>query len=208
MAAASGVLTGDTSPSPPPSRLLPAAALVAALALAGCGGAARPSAHRDAGPFAWLRPAAAPQGWTVRALPSHTAELASPPGWHAITTDPGTVSTALLGRHGRIRGYLNATPRSGDETLANWAAFRPDHNRDEGDRAVVREASAAGLRFRPATGSCVVDRYTTTTSAHYREIACIVRGPRATTVVVGAAPPADWARVAPQLRRAIASFTS
>jgi hypothetical protein len=45
------------------SRLLAAAALVAMLALAGCGGAARhDGGHAGGAParFAWLRPAAAP----------------------------------------------------------------------------------------------------------------------------------------------------
>ena len=86
------------------------------------------------------------------------------------------------------------------ETLANWASFRPSHNREEGDREVVRDASAVGLRFRLGTGSCVIDHYTTE-SARYREIACIVHGARATTVIVAAARPADWMRLAPQLQR-------
>jgi len=53
----------------------------------------------------------------------------------------------------------------------------------------------------------VVDHYTTV-SAHYKEIACIVRGPRSTTVVVGAARSRDWADLYPLLERSIASFAS
>jgi 1,2-phenylacetyl-CoA epoxidase catalytic subunit len=53
----------------------------------------------------------------------------------------------------------------------------------------------------------VVDRYATSL-AHYREIACIVRGAHATTVVVGAARLRDWTRLAPQLKRAVASFAT
>ncbi|MGZ6680615.1 MAG: hypothetical protein ACXVFK_10430 [Solirubrobacteraceae bacterium] len=194
-------------------RLLAAAALAAVLALAGCGGAARPHpdlGHAAAGnteAFGWLRPGAAPAGWKVGRLASRPAALAYPPRWRAIQTDPGTFSAALLGPHGRIRGYLNATPQSGAETLANWAGFRVAHNREEGDRNVVRDASAVGLRFRSGTGSCVIDHYATT-SARYREVACIVRGARLTTVVVGAALPADWTRLAPQLQRSIASFST
>src|SRR4029079_12366658 len=86
------------------------------------------------------------------------------------------------------------------ETLANWSHFRVAHNREEGDRNVVREGLASGLRLQAGTGACVGDRYATITS-HYREIACIVRGTRATTVVVAAAQPGDWTRLAPQLRR-------
>ena len=184
-------------------RLLLAAALAGALIAAGCGGSARPAAKSQ---FAWLRPSVAPRGWLVGRLEPRTAALAYPPGWRAIRTDPGTFSAALLGPHARIRGYLHATPQSGAETLGNWSRFRVAHNRDEGDRRVVREAFASGLRFRSGTGSCVIDRYATVTS-RYREIACIVRGAHATTVVVAAAQPRDWGRLVPQLRRAVASFT-
>jgi hypothetical protein len=181
---------------------LAGALLATALAVAGCGGGAR---HSSA--FAWLRPSAPPAGWQVLRLPSGAAAVAAPPGWRAIRTDPGTVSAALLGPHGRIRGYLNATPRSGTETLANWTRFRPDHNRDEGDRAVVTDAAAARVRFRAGTGSCVMDHYATV-SARYREIACLVRGAHGTTVVVAAALPRDWAALAPALRRSVASFST
>jgi hypothetical protein len=193
------------------SRLLAAAALVAMLALAGCGGAARQyDGHAGGAParFAWLRPAAAPADWKIGRLPSGTAAVGYPPGWHSIRTDPGTFAAALFGAHDRIRGYLNATPRSGAETLANWNSFRPAHNGEEGDRMVISEASASGLRFRSGTGSCVIDRYATTTDARYREIACIVRGARGTAVVVAAARPADWTQLAPQLERAVASFST
>jgi hypothetical protein len=53
----------------------------------------------------------------------------------------------------------------------------------------------------------VIDHYVST-SARYKEIVCIVRGIRATTVVVAAARPADWTRLAPQLQRAVASCSS
>jgi len=165
--------------------------------------AARP---RSASPFAWLRPAAAPAGWNVGHLPSGAASFAYPPGWKAIATDPGTFSAALIGANHRIRGYLNATPQSGGETLANWGTFRVAHNGEEGDRHVVRESTARGLHFRSGIGSCVTDRYSTTTGAHYREIACIVSGPHGATVIVAAAPPSEWRHFEPQLRRSVASF--
>jgi hypothetical protein len=51
----------------------------------------------------------------------------------------------------------------------------------------------------------VIDRYRT--SRHrYREIACIVAGRRATTVVVGAALPSAWAALGPGIERAISSL--
>jgi len=117
------------------------------------------------------------------------------------------VSAALVGAHGRIRGYLNATPRQGRETFATWASFRPAHNRDEGDTHVITEAAARGLRFRTGSGSCVIDRYATS-SARYREIACLVHGSRADTVVVGAALPGEWQRLGPLVERAIAGFAT
>ena len=188
------------------SRRLAGVALAAAIAVAGCGGGGSGgTAAADA--FAWLRPEPPPAGWKIARLPSGTAALAYPPAWRPIRTDPGTVSAALLGPHGRIRGYLNATPESGAETLANWSHFRPAHNHEEGDRAIVTEAAATRVRFRAGSGSCVIDRYATT-SARYREIACIVHGSRATTVVVAAARPQDWARLVPAWRRSLASFST
>jgi hypothetical protein len=154
-----------------------------------------------------LHASAPPHSWKIARLPAGKAALAYPPGWRAIQSDAGTVSAALMGPGGRIRGYLNATPQSGAETLANWAQFRPAHNRDEGDRAVTPLASAVGLRFRDGSGSCVVDKYRTV-SAQYREIACIVKGSRATSVVVGAAEPSAWHSLAPDLERAIASYST
>jgi hypothetical protein len=189
------------------SRLLAGLALAAALAVAGCGGASGGGDRAPAGAFAWLRPAQQPAGWKVAQLPSGAARLAYPPGWRPIRTDPGTFSAALLGPDGDIRGYLNATPQSGAETLENWSRFRPSHNHEEGDRSVVTDAAATHLRFRAGTGSCVVDHYATV-SARYREIACIVRGSRATTVVVAAARPQDWIGLAPALRRSVASFST
>ena len=53
----------------------------------------------------------------------------------------------------------------------------------------------------------MIDHYATV-SAHYREIACLVQGSHASTVVVAAAVPHEWARLAPQLERAISSFAT
>ena len=184
-----------------------ALALLSAAALAACGSAelSGPPAPTDPAAFSWLRPANPPSDWKVRQLPSGKASLAYPPGWRLTRTDPGTV-TASLHRNGQIAGYLNITPQGGDETLANWASFRPAHNREEGDSDLVALAAASGLRFRDGTGSCVKDRYATDGVHHYTEIACIVRGPSATTVIVGAAPPALWSGISPALKRSISSF--
>jgi hypothetical protein len=117
------------------------------------------------------------------------------------------VSAAPAGRRGVFAGYLNATPRSGSETLANWSRFRIRHVAAEGGRAVRLIASAVMLPFLGGHGSCVLDAYTTPRT-RFREIACIVAGTHGTTVVVAAAPVARWRMAAPVLERAVASFSS
>jgi hypothetical protein len=178
-----------------------ACALIAGVT--GCGGG-HASHRRVAGPFAWLRPAPPPTGWKVVRIPGGST-LAHPPGWRSINTDPGTASVALLGSGDRIDAYLNATPKQGPETLANWSRFRPDHNRGEGNRSVRVVASASDLRFRSGRSACVIDIYTTSKAA-YREIACLVAGPRASAVVVAAAPTSLWDDHAATLERAVSSF--
>jgi hypothetical protein len=174
--------------------------LVAGALTAG-GGAARSG---PSGPFSWLKPTAPPAGWRLARTPGG-AELAYPPGWKVIVTDPATASAALVGQGGRIEGYLNATPKSGHETLANWTRFRPAHNRGEGDRNVRLLAAASGLSFRAGHGSCVSDSYTTSRAA-YRELACLVSDATSSTVVVAAATNESWPRQEATLRRAVSSF--
>jgi hypothetical protein len=179
-------------------RVLLAVVAVSLLGAVACGG----SGQR---PFAWVTPRPVPKGWNVVQIPTG-AQLAYPPGWDKARGDPGTATAALLGAGGQYVGYLNVTPRQGDETLTGWASFRVSHNADEGDRDVKRLAAATGLRFLDGTGSCVEDSYTTSVGARYTEIACIVKGPSTTSVIVGAAPPVSWAQVSPQLERAISGF--
>jgi hypothetical protein len=156
--------------------------------------------------FAWLHPRVIPSSWSVLRVPESPAQLPLPTGWKQAHGDAGTRTAELEGPSGEIAGYLNATPRQGEETPASWPEFRPDHNRDEGDRDVRLLASAPALRFRGGTGSCVLDSYLTTAGRRYREIACIVAGRSASTVVVAAAPPGRWATEAPVLERAVAGF--
>jgi hypothetical protein len=182
---------------------LVAVTFAAVVLIVGPAGGGESSHRRPSGPFAWLHPASPPAGWKVARSPG--GALAYPPGWRPITTDPGTASVALLGGGGRIDGYLNATAKQGAETLANWSRFRPEHNLGEGDRSVHLIASASHLRFRSGRGSCVIDDYTTS-KATYREIACLVSGPRSSAVVVAAAPIALWHQQAATLERAVSSF--
>src|SRR5918992_6120906 len=185
--------------------LIALAAAAVVLLIVGVGGGG--SGHRHAsGPFAWLHPAPPPAGWTEARI-GGGATLAYPPGWTPVRTDPGTASAALLGGSGQIDGYLNATPKQGAETLANWSRFRPQHNRGEDDKNVRLIASARDLRFRGGRGSCVIDTYTTS-KATYREIACLVSGGRSTAVIVAAAPVELWNQQAATLRRAVSSFVT
>jgi hypothetical protein len=158
-----------------------------------------------AGAFAWLRPGPPPADWHVARIRGG-ATLSYPSGWRPLRTDPGTATAGLVLGGDRILGYLNATPRQGPETLENWSSFRPDHNRDEGDRSVHVIASSTGLRFRGGHGSCVIDEYRTSTGNTYREIACLVAGARANAVIVGAAPPGHWSRQRAAIEQAISSF--
>lgn len=180
---------------------LVAAGAVLLVALAGCGGS---GGGRASGPFAWLKPGSAPASWKLARIRGGAA-LAYPPGWTPIRSDPGTASLALLRDGDRIDGFLNATPRQGTETLADWSRFRPGHNRDEGDRRVRVLAATTNGHFRSGRGACVIDAYSTS-KASYREIACLVSGPGSSAVVVAAAPTATWAQRAAALERAVSSF--
>ena len=156
--------------------------------------------------FQWLHPRPAPHGWKLARLPSGAATFAYPRTWRPIRTDPGTASVALIGRGDGIRGYLNATPRQGTETRANWPSFRIHHLREDDSSKDVRLlASAHGLGFRSGRGSCVIDSYRTSRT-RYREIACLVAGARTSSVIVGAAPSKTWPRQAATIQRAIASL--
>jgi hypothetical protein len=190
----------------------------ALLGVCGCGGSSRApgsvggpaaspsSAEASRAPrFPALSAAAAPAGWTSTRIPTG-AVLSYPPGWQRERADRGTATAVLLGADRAIIGYLNLTPRQSSETLANWPRFRVEHNRREGERAVTREAFARNVRFRAARGTCVRDSYTTTASVRFIELACIVRGAAAQSVIVGAAPSGQWARVSPILERAISAL--
>jgi hypothetical protein len=187
-------------------RLFVVAATIAAI-LGVWGGSADGSAslNGQAPAFRWLHPRPPPRGWKLARLPSGAATFAYPKTWRPIRTDPGTASVALIGHARSIRGYLNATPRQGRETLANWPSFRIQHLREDETTDVRLIASAHGLRFRSGRGSCVIDSYRTSRT-RYREIACLVAGSRTSSVLVGAAPSKTWAQQAETIERAIASL--
>jgi hypothetical protein len=188
-------------------RLLVVAATVAAV-LGLWGGAAHGSVsvNARAPAFRWLHPQPPPDSWKLARLPSGAATFAYPGTWRPIRTDPGTASVARIGHRRLILGYLNATPRQGRETLANWPSYRIQHLRDEESSKDVRLiARAHGLAFPSGRGSCVIDSYRTSRT-RYREIACLVAGIHTSSVIVGAAPARTWAQHAETVERAIASL--
>lgn len=187
-----------------PARVVAVGALLA-LAFTGCGASTPkpPPVAGRGGPFRWLAQGRAPANWPPTGVVAG-GSLPQPPGWQPIRGDRGSTSFVQR-RAGTIVGYLNATPRSGDETIANWARFRVAHNAQEGDRDIAALAEATGVGVGSARVSCVTDEYLTSLS-RYREIACLIAARRASTVVLGAAPPRDWSRQRPIIERAIAGF--
>lgn len=198
--------------------------LVGLLALGAAGGGCGTSAHRPSPPpvqrptglaspsvnaaragYAWLAPAPAPATWLHVRLGSG-ATMVYPPGWRVLAGDPNTATAALLDTRGQYLGYLNLTPRQGPEAQASWASFRSRHNVAEGEKDVTVMDSATGLRFRSGHGSCVRDAYTTSTNTRYVEIACLVDGRRASSVIVGAALSQRWAEERSVIERAISAL--
>jgi hypothetical protein len=161
----------------------------------------------SSGAFPVLHPAAAPAGWPHLGLPNGTAVLSYPPSLRRIAGDTDAVSAARLGPGGAIQLYLNATPRQGAERLQQWAAFRLRLLQSD-DAVSAREISAAqGVKFRGGTGSCVIDDYVTRIGAHhYDEIACLVQGRTSASVIIAAAPAAEWAQARPLLLQAVAAY--
>jgi hypothetical protein len=157
--------------------------------------------------LASLRPAPAPSGWPAATISSGAATLHHPPGWPSVEGDAGTISFALRDPAGRYLGYLNVTPRQGEERLHGWAAFRLARNREEGDRGVRELAAREGVAFRGARGSCLIDDYVSRAGANrYRELACLVQGPHTASVLIAAALRPDWGRIAPSLLGAAEAF--
>lgn len=188
-----------------------------AVSLASCAGTTArppsPTAHQPQAPgapggsFAWLAPTRAPAGWRGVTSASGEVTLFYPPAWKTVRGDTGSVTAVLRDRTGRYLGYLNDTPRQGAEQPRGWAGFRTQHNRAEGDKHVHQIAAAQGLAFSGARGSCVIDDYLSRVGSNpYRELACLVAGPRASSVFIGAALAPEWGRLAPTLERAASAF--
>ena len=133
--------------------------------------------------------------------------LSYPPSLRPIAGDTDAVSAARLGPGGGFQLYLNATPRQGAERLRQWAAFRLSLLRSDDAASAHEVAAAEGVKFRGGTGSCVIDSYVTRIgSHHYEEIACLVQGQTSASVIIAAAPAAEWAQARPQLLQAVAAY--
>jgi hypothetical protein len=205
--------TSDRGPVRTRRRARHALAAIAAAAVAAAAGAAlaitalaSPGRMPGRGLPA-LVPAAAPEGWRHLALPNRTAVLSYPPTLRPVAGDTDAVSVARLSRHGTFELYLNATPRQGSENLRTWAAFRLRLLRADDAASAQQVAAARGVAFRGGTGSCVMDTYLTRIGHHqYTEIACLVHGHTSASVIVAAAPTAEWAQARPVLLRAVAAY--
>lgn len=179
-----------------------AAALTAALSLAlfGCAsGPPRSAGNAGAAPaatfagFGWFHPRPAPATWLRASLSGQAATLSYPGSLRPEHGDPGTVTVGRTARSGEVLVYLNVTPKQGGETLRNWPGFRAEHLRADGQRAVHLDGVSGTLNFRGGRGRCVIDGYTTDVHHnHYDEIACIVQGAHATSVLVAATATAAW----------------
>ena len=156
----------------------------------------------------WLAPSTrAPGTWTRHTVASDLGALSSPPGFHTVDGDPGTLSVALGNSAGTYLGYLNVTPHQGHETLQDWAAFRLSHLFGDDAISVHEDATVHSVRTAAALRSYVIDDYVTTIGHHrFHEVACYVTSDSVSSVVVAATPSGDPAHVWTQLERAVAAY--
>jgi hypothetical protein len=157
--------------------------------------------------FPALTPAAAPATWHQLTLPNGTAVLSYPPSLRPVSGDKDAVNVARLSPAGSYLLYLNATPRQGTENSKNWAAVRLGHLHADETTSARQHAAATRVAFLGGTGSCALDDYVTEIGAHhYEEIACLVQGHSGASVIVAAAPAAQWTQAAPVLEQAVAAY--
>jgi hypothetical protein len=158
------------------------------------------------GPFAWLTSTEPPTTCTRFTLPSGLGSLSVPPRFRAVRGDPGTATLALLGPDGTYLGYLNVTPRQGNERLGGWAVFRLAHLRGDGSISARQDGAVESVRTGQSLRSCVTDDYVTEIGHHrFHEVACLVTTTSAGSVVVAATPWGDPAHLWTQLERTVAA---
>jgi hypothetical protein len=164
-----------------------------------------PAAAARSSGFIWLHSAPTPPGWQATRI-TNGAVLRYPPGWRRVAGDTGTATAVLQDAQHAFLGYLNLTPHQANENLSTWASFRTRHNTLEGDRGVTELAAATSVPFRNGHASCVRDAYTTSTGNRFIELACLIVGPPAASVLVGAVPPQMFEQISPIIERAISAF--
>src|SRR5882757_8630233 len=104
-----------------PLALIALLATVAVALAAGDGSGSKPHLGRRPAAFTWLHPEAVPRGWRTLRLPGSGAGLSAPASWEPARSDAGTKTLVSRGPSCAIVGYLNATPRQGDENARDWA---------------------------------------------------------------------------------------
>ena len=82
-----------------------------------------------------------------------------------------------------------------------------EHLREDGQSAVHLDGVSGPLSFRGGHGRCVIDNYTTDEHHnHYNEIACIVQGAHATSVLVAATSTSAWQANRALLEKVVSSY--
>ena len=195
------------------TRAVAVVAVAVPVAVAGCSSSSaagepeRPGGGTSVPPVRALTAKHAPAGWRTASLLGGKAVVAYPPAMHLVQGDRGTVSAAQLSASGSYLLYLNATPKQSTESLRNWPDFRIEHLTDENASTARLIAASRDVRFLGGTGTCVVDAYVTKiNSHHYTELACFVRGRTTSSVIIAAAPTANWVSASPVLMRAVAAY--
>ena len=209
-----GGASGGSGGALPRASTVAALTVALSLALFGCASGQSRSAGSDGATpasasagFGWFHPNPAPGAWLRASLTGQSATLSYPGSLRHEHGDPGTVTVGSTAKSGEVLVYLNVTPKQGDETLHNWPDFRTEHLREDGQSAVHLDGVSGPLSFRGGHGRCVMDNYTTDMHHnHYNEIACIVRGAHATSVLVAATSTAAWQAHRALLEKVISSY--
>ena len=116
------------------------------------------------------------------------------------------LSAARLGGR-RVPALPQRHPRHGAERLQNWAAFRLRLLRSDDAVSAHQISAAQEVKFRGGTGSCLIDGNVIRIGGHhYDEIACLVQGQTSASVIIAAAPAAEWTQAPPLLLQAVAAY--
>ncbi len=159
------------------------------------------------GAFSWFAPGPAPASWRTYDAVARTVTVADPPRLKPLGGSRGALSFAARGPHGAYFAFINVTPQTGTENVTGWSSYRVGVLRAGGAEQIRVDASADNLAFTGGSGACVIDDYVTGLGHDpFHEIACFVAGPHSGSVVVVAAPPAQWRSYAIPLERVISSY--